>query len=75
MNRAILSVRLALEALLGVLILLNAPFKLIRLMQTGPLSEWIGAAVATLIGIALVADAVRVRRRLKTLDAIVDEQE
>jgi hypothetical protein len=66
---------MAFEGIIGVLVLFNAPFMLFRSGRDGSPGLIIGSAIGTLIGIALVADAFRVRRHLNALDAKIEESE
>jgi hypothetical protein len=66
MKRACLSIRLALEALIGVVLLFNCG----RAIIISPYRNLsIGTIVGVLLGIGLTADAFRVRRMLNQLDA------
>ena len=64
---------MAIEAFLGVLILFNSPLRLFRSIRPWQGEQMIGGIIATLFGVALVVDAVRVRRKLKVLDAVLDQ--
>ena len=79
MRRALLAVRLAFEAIIGILILFNVGthilFNGLRSVVTGPPGTVIGTVIGILIGIAFVVDAKRVSRHLKVLDAKVSEPE
>jgi hypothetical protein len=66
MKRAYLSIRLVLEALIGVVLLFNCGSAIV-------ISLWRNLTIATivgvLLGVGLTADAFRVRRMLNQLDA------
>ena len=77
MRRVLLSLRLALEAVIFV-VLFNSAFLLLRILLTGPDSHiaigLLGIAIAVFIAVILVLDAMRVRVKLNDLDAQLDLQ-
>jgi hypothetical protein len=68
MRRAIASFRLAFEAIVGVLLLGNAAFKLCQLMAPMQPGPSIGTLIGTVIGAVFVWDAFRLRRQLNRID-------
>jgi hypothetical protein len=76
MNRVFSSLCMAFCSILGIFILFNVASSVLvgglRSIVSGPPGSAIGKGLGTLIGIGLVAVALRFRRRLKTLDAGVE---
>lgn len=68
MKRISLSVRLAFEAIIGVVLLFNIVTNIVRWLVGVGSGPTIGMAIAACIGMALVVDAARVRRKLSALD-------
>jgi len=64
MRRVILSLRLACEAIVGVLLLANVPLKLAEYFTHSGPGPTIATVIGTTIGIVLVWDALRLRRLL-----------
>ncbi len=70
MKRLLLTLRLALEAIFGVMIVLNAPISLIKVVGSGSSTPYIlgsigGIVIGLVIGFLLIRDAMRVGKRLK----------
>lgn len=68
MKRVLLSFRLALEAIAGVLLLGNAALKIIEYFTRQGLGPTVGTLIGIAIGIPLVWDALRLRALLNKID-------
>jgi hypothetical protein len=64
MKRVLLSLRLAFEALVGVLLLGNAVLKITEYFTGRGLGPTVGTLIGIAIGILFVWDAMRLRRSL-----------
>jgi translation initiation factor 2 gamma subunit (eIF-2gamma) len=69
MKRALLFFRLAFEAIVGVLLLLNVPLKIYQYFMLKQPGTTVGTLIGTVVGTALVWDAFRLRRLFSKIDS------